>query len=139
MKRPDASPSHVMPLATETCVVLFRTKRFAAIMEFAASLPAEVLADGRIRMMHSAAGLEVGDLGARSRSSSTSRCKIHNVREAEVSVTDLWFEYHEHQLSRELGVPINGGTDPARGKGLPAPDPVRLPHARPRKRNVAAD
>lgn len=94
------------PLAIEACDALLRAGRYANVRQLIDSLPTRVAGVGRIRLIGATAALRCGDLSA-AEALFTRGCEIANIREGELSLSDLWFEWHEARLARELGVPID--------------------------------
>jgi uncharacterized protein DUF5107 len=96
----------VVPLAIECCQALLRAKRFKALLDFVASLPAKVRAAGRVRLLHALASLETGDF-ATVETYFQSEPEIANVREKETILSDLWFGWHERRIAKERGCLID--------------------------------
>lgn len=112
---------HLLPLAVEIAQALLRFARHAQLIDFVQSLPPDLAADGRLRMMHARAALEQGDLEP-SRRFFAEQVQLNNIREAELSVTDLWFVYQQHRLAKELGLtPSPELADRARREFPPPP------------------
>ncbi len=94
------------PLAIEASEALLRAGRFADLRSFVASLPAPVAIHGRLRLLATIAALRLGDLTP-VESFFARPCDIANIREGELSLSELWFEWHEARLSRAEGLPVN--------------------------------
>lgn len=97
---------HLLPLAVECGRALVRAGRPRAWLDLLAGLPQPVRDAGRIRLLEAQAALAVGDLG-RVESIFAARPVIDDLREGEVSLSQLWFEFHELRLSRLEGVPVD--------------------------------
>ena len=96
----------VVPLAVECCASLYEAGRYAQLRRLAASAPPPVRSDGRVRMLAAMAALKMDDLEAVEEFFRSGVDATH-VREAEVSLTTLWFEWQEKRLSRAEGRAIN--------------------------------
>jgi len=93
----------VIPLAIECAKLLLSTRRFPELSKFADSLPSEVRAAGRIRLLRAMAALEQGDL-ATVATYFEGDVDIPNIREKETTLSDLWFRWQEQRVARERGV-----------------------------------
>ncbi|HET6246846.1 MAG TPA: DUF5107 domain-containing protein [Tepidisphaeraceae bacterium] len=94
-------------LAIEACQAMLAAGQYAALRQLIARLCGNVAASGRIRLITTLAALRCGDLAAPAAFFSAP-CDIANIREGELSLSDLWFEWHEARLAKEQGVPIDG-------------------------------
>lgn len=90
----------VPALAIELGRTLMRAGRFDEAREFIRSLPEDVRQHERIQLQAARAALETGHLeeleGVFEREYTT-------IREGEVVLTEMWFDWHEKRLARELG------------------------------------
>ena len=94
------------PLAVECCQALLRAERHQDLLHFVATLPPQVRALGRVRMLNAFAALRCGDLETVEHYFD-GEVDIANIREKETSLSDLWFGWHEQRLSRERGIEVN--------------------------------
>ena len=85
-------------LAVECCAALLGAGRCQDVLKLVASLPESIRSFWRIPMLAAKASLELGDMDAVQRFLA-SDVEVINVREAEVSLTDLWFAFHEKRLA----------------------------------------
>ena len=85
------------PLAVEACEAMLRAGRYAEARELIDALPAGVAGKGRVRLIGATAALRSGDSAA-AESLFAGGCGIANVREGELSLSDLWFEWQEARL-----------------------------------------
>jgi len=96
---------HVVPLAIECARILLNTNKPKELIEFIDDLPPEVRTNGRIRLMRAFAALALDDLPTVEQYFQGD-LDIANIREKETILSDLWFGYHEHRLSRQRNTPI---------------------------------
>jgi hypothetical protein len=76
-----------------------RPRAWLAVLE---GLAAEVRAAGRIRLLEGRAALDAGDLPLVAAILEAAPV-VDDIREGEVSLSDLWTRYHEERLCRETG------------------------------------
>lgn len=96
----------LLPLATECGRALIDVGRPRAWLELLAELPESVRAAGRVRLLEARAALAVGDLGTVERVLAE-KPVIDDLREGEVSLSHLWFAFHEQRLSAAEDVPMD--------------------------------
>jgi hypothetical protein len=96
----------LIPLVVEACDAMLSAGQYPALRDLISSVPSEVRNNGRIRMIGTIAALRSGDLSAPA-AFFAAPCDIANIREGELSLSDLWFEWHEAKVSREKGVAID--------------------------------
>jgi hypothetical protein len=96
----------LQPLAVEACDALLAAGEFAAVPELIGQLPPEVANAGRVRLLGAIAGLRLGNLAAPAEFFAA-RCEIPDIREGELSLSDLWFEWQEVRLADEEGAPLD--------------------------------
>lgn len=92
-------------LAAETCEALLASHRAQETLDLLKNLPANVQCHGRLRFLGVRAALianrlEQADNGLRG-------LDVPDIREGEVSLSELWFELKEKQLAAREGCPIN--------------------------------
>jgi len=96
----------LLPLAVECGRTLIEVERPGQWLALLADLPAPLRAVGRIRLLEAQAALAVGDL-KRVERVFADRPVVDDLREGEVSLSHLWFEYHERCLSATENVPVD--------------------------------
>jgi hypothetical protein len=94
------------PLAIEACQTMLAAGQYSQLRRLIGRLPDEVATTGRVRLIGTIAALRSGDLEAPAAFFSAP-CDIPNIREGEISLSELWFEWHEARLSRQQDVPID--------------------------------
>ncbi len=99
----------LQPLAVEACDALLAAGAFAAVQELIGQLPSEVANARRVRLLGAIAALRSGDLAAPAEFFAA-RCEIPNIREGELSLSDLWFEWQEARLANREGVPLDAAS-----------------------------
>lgn len=111
---------NVPSLALECCQALLDAEMPKEMLEFMDNLPQEVRQVGRMRIMEARAGLIMGDL-KRVNDILQSRPIVPDIREGEVSLSNLWFEMHEKRISAEENVPIDDDLRSRVRKDFPPP------------------
>jgi tetratricopeptide (TPR) repeat protein len=96
----------LLPLAVECGRVLIETGRSREWLELLAGLPDPARSVGRIRLLEGQAALKVGDL-ERVEALFADAPVVADVREGEVSLSELWFDFHQQRLSVAENVPID--------------------------------
>ncbi len=99
--RPDLSP-----LVVECGRALIEAGQPQTWLDLLVTIPAGVRSTGRVRLLEGQAALAVGDL-KQVEQILTARADVDDLREGELSLSELWFSYHEARLSREEGVPMS--------------------------------
>jgi hypothetical protein len=94
------------PLVVEACEALLAARQYGPLLELIVALAPDVAKTGRVRLINTIASLRAGDLTAPAVFYSVP-CDIPNIREGELSLSDLWFEWHEARLSHDNSVPID--------------------------------
>ena len=97
---------NIPSLALECCQALLDADMPKQMLEFMDSLPYEVRQVGRMRILEARAGLKMNDL-KRVEDILQSRPIVPDIREGEVSLSNLWFEMHEKRISAEENIPID--------------------------------
>ena len=98
-------PGH-LPLVIESgrrLLSLGRAKDFLTLVD---ALPPSVHRVGRVRLLEGRAALETGDLD-RVALLFDGTLVVDDLREGELSLSEIWFEYHARRLSRDEGLPID--------------------------------
>ena len=109
------------PLVIEACEALLRAGRFKEIVEFVRSLSDVVKENGRIRLLNAVAALRDGDFSP-AKEFFSRPFDIANIREGELSVSEMWFEWHETELARREGKPVDETIRQAVRREFPVPD-----------------
>ena len=99
--RPDS-----VPLTLETGTALIAAGRHAEWLAMLDQLPADMRGRGRVRLLEGRAALALGHLD-RVQAILDDMPEIPDMREGEVSLTDLWFGLHERRLAARLGVAVD--------------------------------
>jgi hypothetical protein len=96
----------LLPLAVECGLALIDADQAEEWLILAEKLPGALRARGRIRLLQAQAALSAGDLETVGRILAE-KPVVDDMREGEVSLSQLWFEYHERRLSTAEGIPID--------------------------------
>ncbi|MBC7286507.1 MAG: DUF5107 domain-containing protein [Armatimonadetes bacterium] len=99
--RPD-----LRPLVVECGRMLVSSGRPAEWLAFLGEVPESVRRCGRVVLLEAQAALAVGDLDTVERILGQS-IEIPDLREGEVSLSDLWYAFHEQRLAKAEGVEVN--------------------------------
>ncbi len=94
------------PLVVECGRALLAADRPADWLAFLPDVPEPVRSAGRVILLEGQALLAVGDLGAVERILDAAT-EIDDLREGEVSLSDLWYGMHEHRVAAEEGIEID--------------------------------
>ena len=97
---------HVSSLALECCQALLDVDMPQEMLNFMDGLPQEVRQVGRMRIMETRAAMKMNDLNRVERILQ-SRPIVPDIREGEVSLSNLWFEMHEKRISAKENIPID--------------------------------
>jgi len=98
-------PGH-LPLVIESGRQLLSLGRAEDWLTLVDALPLSVRRVGRVRLLEGRAALETGDLD-RVALLFDGTLVVDDLREGELSLSELWFEYHTRRLSRDEGLPID--------------------------------
>jgi len=93
-------------LALECCQSMIQANRLGDMAKFMGTLPEDVRSRGRMQIMEARAALQVGDL-KRVEAILQSRPSVADVREGEVTLSNLWFEMHERRIAAVENIPID--------------------------------
>jgi hypothetical protein len=96
----------LLPLAVECGRTVIEAERPDAWLTLLDELPESVRQVGRVRLLQAQAALAVGDFEAVKRVFAE-RPVVDDMREGEVSLSQLWFDFHERRLSAAERVPID--------------------------------
>ncbi len=94
----------VAALAIEYANTLSAAHRPGDVLDLVRSLPETLRANERIMMIWARAALETGDIEG---VEALFDHEFATIREGEVTLTDLWFAYHERRIARELGMDVD--------------------------------
>jgi hypothetical protein len=96
----------LLPLAVECGRTLIEADRPDTWLELLDELPEAVRQVGRVCLLQAQAALAVGDFEAVTRVFAE-KPVVDDMREGEVSLSQLWFDFHERRLSAAECVPID--------------------------------
>lgn len=99
----DLGPA-IAPLAVEYAQVLVKAERYREVLDLVSSLPESLRSHERVMLLWSKAALETGEIDGVER---VFEHEYATIREGEVTLTDLWFAFHERRIARAEGVPID--------------------------------
>ncbi len=99
----DAGP-RIAPLAIEYGHALSDAGHYRDVVTLVRSLPEALRANERIMMLWAHAALRTGDTDGIEHLFDH---EFATIREGEVTLTDLWFAYHERRVARELGTGVD--------------------------------
>lgn len=94
----------IVPLALEYAHALVEEKDYQALRTFVKNAPDDVRNHERMQVMSAQAAMEQGDLDEVARLFDKD---FATNREGEVTLTDLWFAWHEKQIAARENVPID--------------------------------
>jgi tetratricopeptide (TPR) repeat protein len=93
-------------LALECCRALIKVGLPQDMLKLMDDLPAEIRDRGRMRIMEAQAAMKMGDL-QRVEEILQSRPSVADVREGEVTLSNLWFEMHEKRIAAAENIPVD--------------------------------
>ncbi len=96
----------LQPLAVECFKVLIRAERYPEAVDLVDELPERVRKMPRIQVLEARAALEIDDLD-RVRRLLESDIVVTDMREGEVSLSDLWYRMHEKRLAAAENISID--------------------------------
>ncbi|MEA3440033.1 MAG: DUF5107 domain-containing protein [Chloroflexota bacterium] len=99
--RPD-----LRPLAVECGRTLIEAGQPEKWLDLLDEMPPSLRADGRIRLLEAQAALHLNDYGT-VELILAGELVVNDMREGEVSLSQLWFEFHERRLSKAEGIPAD--------------------------------
>jgi len=92
------------PLAVEYATAMLANEDYEAMGVWIRNLPHEIRGHERIRILEAQAALRTGHVEGLDRLFDH---EFATIREGEITLTDLWFEWHERRLAAKDGVPID--------------------------------
>jgi hypothetical protein len=110
-----------LPLAVECGRALLEADRPAEWLERLDDLPAWVRERGRIRLLEARAALALDDF-ERVKHIFAEKPVVNDMREGEVSLSELWFDFHERRLSAAENVPIDDALYARVRREFPVPE-----------------
>lgn len=111
---------NMFSLALECCQALIQANRLDKMASFMKSLPDDIRNRGRMQIMEVRAAMQVGDLN-RVEEILQSRPSVADVREGEVTLSNLWFEMHERRIAAAENIPIDESLRQKVKKDYPPP------------------
>ena len=96
----------VTQLALECCETLIEASRQRDLLDLLDTFPPDLRQRERVRVMEARAALDIGDL-RKVRGILRTVVDMPDIREGEVSLTDLWFRMHEKRLANAENVLID--------------------------------
>ncbi|MFB3892636.1 MAG: DUF5107 domain-containing protein [Phycisphaerae bacterium] len=100
-----AMEPNLWQLASESCNALLEAERPQEVLDLVGRLPPAVSSRPRIQVFRAKAMLDMGDVDSVEKILGT--IELTDVREGELSLTELWFYMHAKRISKAEGVPIN--------------------------------
>lgn len=94
----------IAPLAIESLQMLTQARRFAEVYDGVASLPEPIRQHERVQLLWARSAIELGRLEGVEK---IFQQEFTTIREGEVSLTDLWFAWHQKRLAAAEKVPID--------------------------------
>ncbi len=111
----------LLPLAVECGRALIEADRPRDWLALLAELPGPIRDVGRIRLLEAQAALSVDDFETVERTFAD-RPVVADMREGEVSLSQLWFDLHERRLSAAENVPIDDALRARVRQEFPVPE-----------------
>jgi len=111
---------NVPSLALECCQALLDAGKPEDMLGFMEKLPQEVRQVGRMRIMEARAAMQMDDLD-RVEAILQSRPVVPDIREGEVSLSNLWFELHERRIAKAENILIDDELRKRVRKDFPPP------------------
>jgi hypothetical protein len=111
----------LLPLAVECGRTLIDAGRPEAWLDLLDRLPEAVRGVGRVRLLQAQAALASGDLEV-VRRVFAQKPVVDDMREGEISLSQLWFDFHERRLSAEEKVPIDDALRARVRQAFPVPE-----------------
>ena len=96
---------NLAPLAVEYAELMIATSRWERFHEFLTDIEPLVHAHPRIQLARALAALNAGDLDRVE--AYLTHAEIPNLREGELTLTNLWYSLHEHRLARTEDIPLD--------------------------------
>jgi tetratricopeptide (TPR) repeat protein len=124
---------HLLPLAIESGRCLLEAGRTREWLELLEELPKSIRSTGRMRLLQAQAALSENKMSL-VESFFKDKVIIHDLREGENSLSDLWFDYHAKRVSIDEDVPLTGSLRGRIREEYPLPEELDFsmaPAARP--------
>jgi len=96
----------IRSISVEYCKLLIDAKEGEKALEFINGLPKEISKIPRIKFLKAYAALQTGDLQEVEKFFQN-RIVIPDIREGEVSLTDLWFEMWTQRIAKRENIPVD--------------------------------
>ncbi|MBA2479934.1 MAG: DUF5107 domain-containing protein [Planctomycetes bacterium] len=108
----------IVPLAIEYARMLIATEQNERMAAFAQTLPAEIRNHERFRIFSAFASMHMGEL---EKVEPLFTQDFATIREGEVTLTDIWFGYHERRIAKAEGIPLDAALTKRVRKDFPPP------------------
>ncbi|MBD3185105.1 DUF5107 domain-containing protein [Candidatus Poribacteria bacterium] len=105
LKAIEMSPD-IYSLALECCKALIDSGRPEEMLNFMDKLSPEIRSRGRMNIMEARAAMKKGDLD-RVEEILLSKPSVADVREGEVTLSNLWFEMHEKRIAKTENIAVD--------------------------------
>ena len=119
LKACQTSPN-MFSLALECCQALIQADRLDDMVKFMKGLPDDIRNRGRMQIMEARAAMQMGDL-QRVEEILQSKPSVADVREGEVTLSNLWFEMHEKRIAANENIPVDDNLRQRVRKNYPPP------------------
>jgi tetratricopeptide (TPR) repeat protein len=96
----------MLNLAVECCRTLIDAGRAQEMLDLMKNLPRQIRERGRMKILEAQAAMKIEDL-QRVEEILQSRPSVADVREGEVTLSNLWFEMHEKRIAAAENIPID--------------------------------
>ncbi|HYG77616.1 MAG TPA: DUF5107 domain-containing protein [Planctomycetota bacterium] len=116
----EAGPQ-VPSLALEYAQMLLQTKQYQELHRLTSALPEELRRNERIHILAAFAALQAGELD---KVTPLFERDFATIREGEVTLTDIWFAYHEQRIAAAEKIPIDDTLRRRVKKEFPPPQKI---------------
>ena len=99
---------------------LIQADRLDDMVKFMKGLPDDIRNRGRMQIMEARAAMQMGDL-QRVEEILQSKPSVADVREGEVTLSNLWFEMHEKRIAANENIPVDDNLRQRVRKNYPPP------------------
>ena len=96
----------MLSLAVECCRTLTDAGRAQEMLDLVKNLPRQIREHGRMKILEAQAAMEIGDL-QKVEQILLDRPPVADVREGEVTLSNLWFKMHEKRIAAAENIPID--------------------------------
>jgi len=93
-------------LVIECCKTLLEAERAEDMIKFMNELPPQIHEHGRMQIMEARAYMMMNEL-EKVKEILEGRPLVSDIREGEVTLSNLWFEMHEKIIAKEENIPID--------------------------------